>query len=126
MAAIVYGLNVSLIHFALFIMIVFVVHWPNSEKAAEFDLLYEEIDFIKHIGKEPTLIDDSFEGKTCYQISEDMNIWLKKFVVVHIMCCIINLQREIFDTKLGLIPIILKFLEVVLFGTYNFGIIQAL
>ena len=45
-AAITYGLNVSIIHLALFVMIAFVVHWPDSDKAAEFDLLHKEIDFI--------------------------------------------------------------------------------
>lgn len=31
-AALVYGLNISLIHFALFIMTVFIVKWPNVDK----------------------------------------------------------------------------------------------
>jgi hypothetical protein len=30
-AALVYGLNVSLIHFALFVMVAFVAHWPDTE-----------------------------------------------------------------------------------------------
>jgi hypothetical protein len=125
-AAIVYGMNVSLIHFALFVMIAFIAKWPDSEKAAQFELDHIEIDFIKHIGEKSTLIDKRFEEITCFDTSEEIRIWLIKFVVIHLMCCVINLQREIFDTKLGVIPNFLKLFECVLIGTYNFGIIQGI
>ena len=36
-AAIVYGLNVSLIHFALFVVIAFIVHYPDEEQAKAYD-----------------------------------------------------------------------------------------
>ena len=60
-AALAYGLNVSLIHFALFCMICFVAYWPDTEKAKEFDELHdEEINFMKAVGEKPTHIDKYF------------------------------------------------------------------
>ena len=45
-AAIVYGLNVSLIHLALFVMIAFVVKWPNSDQAQLYDEQHVEVDMF--------------------------------------------------------------------------------
>jgi hypothetical protein len=45
-AALSYGLNVSLIHFALFCMII-ITYWPDINKAKEFDSLHDtSIDFM--------------------------------------------------------------------------------
>ena len=50
-AALGYGLNVSLIHFALFIMLAFIAYWPDTEKAIEYDKLHDdEIDVMKEVG----------------------------------------------------------------------------
>ena len=38
--AIAYGLNLSLIHFAMFVMIAFVVHWPDQDQAKKFDQMH--------------------------------------------------------------------------------------
>ena len=35
-----YGLNVSLVHFSLFIMVTCIVRWPDIEKARELDKLH--------------------------------------------------------------------------------------
>lgn len=51
-AALAYGLNVSLIHFALFIMVAFIAYWPDTDKAVEFDRLHDdEFDVMKAVGK---------------------------------------------------------------------------
>ena len=49
-AALVYGLNISLIHFALFIMTAFIVKWPDIEKAKKFDRAYDG-DLFETIGR---------------------------------------------------------------------------
>lgn len=100
-AALVYGLNVSLIHFALFVMIAFVVHWPDIEMAKLYDDQHEGYDFLKGLNLKKTHVDMNFEDVTCHQQAVDMHNWLKKFVTVHMLCFLCNLQREIFDTKLG-------------------------
>ena len=80
-------------------MIMFVTYWPDMEEAKKFDLLHDEtIDFLSEVGAKPTHIDASFAGFTCHSISEQLDKWLKKFAVVHMMCFFVNIQREIFDT----------------------------
>jgi hypothetical protein len=70
-----------------------------------------------------THVDKNFQDYTCQQLANDMYSWLRTIVIVHMFGCVINLQREIFDTKLGALGQIMRFLEVLLVGMYNFGMI---
>ena len=64
-ASLVYGLNISLIHFALFIMIAFVAQWPNVEMGKHLDRNYLEGQLFKTIGRDPNHIDKKMELITC-------------------------------------------------------------
>jgi hypothetical protein len=49
--ALTYGLNVSLIHFALFVMTAFIVQWPDQEKAKTLDELHlYHLDYFELLG----------------------------------------------------------------------------
>ena len=55
-----------------------------------------------------------------------MRHWLILFVVVHFTCFVVNIFREIFETKLGLVGKMMRLVEVISLGAYNIGIIMSL
>lgn len=84
------------------------------------------MDFHTKLNITPSYIDDYFESMTCKQKAIDMREWLQMFIVVHAMCVVANVYREIFETKLGVVGRIMRMVEVVALGSYNLGIIMGL
>ena len=127
-----YGLNVSLVHITLFVMILFAVKFPDVEKAAKYDVEYEQhladghTDLHDQIGIKPTYIDIYFETMTCESMAIDMRQWLIMFILVHALCTVVNIFREIFETKLGNVGRLMRGFEVMGLGMYNLGIIMSL
>jgi hypothetical protein len=127
-AALVYGLNISLIHFALFIMTVFVVKWPDTSKAKQFDDAYmaDGSKLFESIGHKPNLIDVKIEKWTCADTAANFKLTLVHMAVVHYFLVIVNLFREMFDSTLGTVGQIMRLMEVLSIGAYLFGLIYCL
>lgn len=123
-----YGLNISLIHFALFIMTVFVVKWPNVDTAIGFDRAYmaDGQNLFKVIGRKPNFIDSKIEKITCEESALNFRLTLVHMSVIHYFLVVINLFREMFDSTLGSIGQIMRSLEVLSIGGYLFGLIYCL
>lgn len=95
-AALVFGLNISLIHFALFIMTVFVVRYPNVDKAIEFDVAYSRNDqsLFEILDRAPMTLDINLESITCESTATKFRHMLVHMSVCHYVLVIINLFRE--------------------------------
>lgn len=63
-SGLVYGLNVSLIHLAMFLAM-FAVQWPNTSKAEEFDKEYEK----RMKDDEVTKDMEVYDSRTCKDLS---------------------------------------------------------
>ena len=124
-AALVYGLNISLIHFALFVMTAFIVKWPDIEKAKRFDRAYDG-DLFESIGRVPNYIDSKMESITCEVAAQDFRVTLVHMSVLHYTLVIINLFREMYDSTLGSLGMWMRCFEVICIGAYMFGLIFCL
>jgi hypothetical protein len=63
---------------------------------------------------------------SCVQYAEGMQQWITFIVCIHIMCFIINIFREIYETQLGSIGRIMRAIEVMGLGGYGVLMIQSL
>jgi hypothetical protein len=55
-----------------------------------------------------------------------MQRWIFLIALIHVMCFIINLFREIYETQIGTLGRLMRFVEVLGIGGYGVIIIQAL
>lgn len=101
----------------MFVACITFVVMPDLEKAKEYDKLYED-DIDSN--------NDPFLDMTCTQYASDMNLWVKVMSGCHILCFIVNLFREVYETKLGSLGRFMRLFEVVSIIMYGFFIIQAL
>lgn len=116
-AAMVYGLNVSLVHLTLFLMSVAFVKWPDTDRAKIFD---------QEFGDTKSIEDPRMWEMNCTQYAEGMQRWIALIVCIHILCFIINLFREIFETQLGTVGRVMRLVEVIGIGSYCIMIIKAM
>lgn len=93
-AALVYGLNVSLVHLTLLMMYVIIIKWPNHEKAVQFDEEFGMDNYLKGEG-------DPFREITCLEYANGIEQWLIIMCATHFFCMIVNVFREVFETQLG-------------------------
>lgn len=107
-------------------MITFFVKFPDVSKAESYDREYEESGLHNKLDFEENYIDLFFEVVSCAQTAIKMRQWLIKFTLVHALCVIVNIYREIYETKLGLIGRVMRGVEVIGLGSYNLGIIMGL
>jgi hypothetical protein len=63
---------------------------------------------------------------TCKDVAIDMHQWLVQFISIHAMCTVVNVFREIFETKLGRIGKLMRGFEVLSLGMYVLGMIMSL
>ena len=118
-----YGLNVSLVHFSLFIMVTTIVKWPDVDRAKELDGLNHNFEVI-HIGE--SFIDHHFESITCEDQAKSTHLWLEKEIAIHFVCFFICIYREIFETVLGWKGELARFVEVICIGSYFIAMAEGL
>lgn len=108
-ATLVYSNGASIVHWAMAFGIIF-VKWPNVEIARR-----EEKEYIDLHGREKFEINNPFQI-SCEQLATDMENLLEVAIATHLICGILNVYREIFETKLGSIGQLMRFLEIVCMG----------
>ena len=87
---------------------------PDIDKAKEYDKQYEN---HSKNSKDP------FLQMTCTQYATEMAIWVKVMAVCHVLCFVVNLFREVYETKLGSIGKVMRLAEVMSIIAYGFFII---
>ena len=96
MAGIIYSNGVSLVHWALGFGLSF-VKWPDIQKA-----IVEEKAYIEANGKDKFESNNPFEIG-CEQLANNMTELLLLAIIGHFFCGVLNIYREVFETKLGII-----------------------
>jgi hypothetical protein len=94
----------------MFMVALIIVRRPDIEKARIFDIEFGDIDIVT---------DPNYKQIDCFQYAQGMETWLHITIFIHALCFCINLFREIYDTQIGPVGRIMKFVEVIGLGTYG-------
>lgn len=101
----IYSNGVSLIHLAMGIGMSFIT-WPDPGFARE-----KEQEYMDTYGAGVYEVTNTFEVG-CERFAEDLQFLMVIFIVCHIICGILNIYREIFETKLGVLGQVMRGLEL--------------
>ena len=122
-AGLVYALGISLVHFVLLVTAAAIVVWPNPEVAKEMD---EAFNFEKELsasGNSPFLA--ATKDFSCYTRAVAQESLMENIIITHGVCLIVNLFREVFETKLGTLGQLMRLAEVASLAFYFSVIVEA-